>query len=197
NRAAKKKTNKYKQIIDDGYIFIPFAVETFGPWCSEARKFIDSLGKMLFDTTGDSRAKNFLIQRISLAIQRGNGASVMGTLPQCASLDEVFLLPGSSRRKHFPDPSQDAFFPHPDSLAEISSTPRYSRKESLSESKTVTSSVPDNNLVSCGKILLHRSDIELLQGPRWLSDTIIAFYFEYLMESYSEPQNRDIICVSP
>ncbi|KAI8433681.1 hypothetical protein MSG28_015679 [Choristoneura fumiferana] len=39
------------------------------------------------DTTGDRRAGSFLAQRISLAIQRGNAASIFGTMPQGPFLD--------------------------------------------------------------------------------------------------------------
>ncbi|XP_028160173.1 sentrin-specific protease 8 [Ostrinia furnacalis] len=35
-------------------------------------------------------------------------------------------------------------------------------------------------VLSFHEILLHRSDVELLDGPYWLNDTIISFYFEYL-----------------
>lgn len=35
-------------------------------------------------------------------------------------------------------------------------------------------------VLSFHEILLHRSDVDLLDGPYWLNDTIISFYFEYL-----------------
>ncbi|XP_059052758.1 sentrin-specific protease 8 [Achroia grisella] len=35
-------------------------------------------------------------------------------------------------------------------------------------------------VLSFHEILLHQSDIDLLDGPYWLNDTIISFYFEYL-----------------
>jgi hypothetical protein len=42
--------------------------------------------------SGDSRAKFFFYQRISLAIQRGNAASMLGTLPYVTPLEEVHCL---------------------------------------------------------------------------------------------------------
>ncbi|XP_031330809.1 uncharacterized protein LOC116161558 [Photinus pyralis] len=57
------------------------AVETLGPWCREARNFVECLGKRIASITGEPRATSYLRQKISIAIQRGNAASVMGTLP--------------------------------------------------------------------------------------------------------------------
>lgn len=37
-------------------------------------------------------AKTFLFQRLSIAIQQGNAASIWGTLPGIEMLDEVELL---------------------------------------------------------------------------------------------------------
>jgi hypothetical protein len=42
--------------------------------------------------SGDSKSKKFLFERISLAIQRGNAASIRGTFPDCALLSEIFAL---------------------------------------------------------------------------------------------------------
>jgi hypothetical protein len=36
--------------------------------------------------------KKFLFERISLAIQRGNAASIRGTFPDSAILSEIFVL---------------------------------------------------------------------------------------------------------
>jgi hypothetical protein len=41
---------------------------------------------------GDSKFKKFLFERISLAIQRGNAASIRGTFPDSALLSEIFVL---------------------------------------------------------------------------------------------------------
>jgi hypothetical protein len=42
--------------------------------------------------SGDSRATFFFCQRISLAIQCGNAASILGTLPYVTPLEEVHCL---------------------------------------------------------------------------------------------------------
>ena len=89
---AKRKIHKYKSLIEQNYKFIPFAVETMGPWCYEAKKFVDELSKMITIKTNEPRTKSFLKQRISIAIQKGNAASVMGTFAQTESMEEIFYL---------------------------------------------------------------------------------------------------------
>jgi hypothetical protein len=42
--------------------------------------------------TGEKRSTSFLIQRVSIAVQRGNVASILGTLPQGKELEEIFNL---------------------------------------------------------------------------------------------------------
>ncbi len=90
--AAKRKLSKYKEIVEDGHHFLPFAVETLGPWCQEAINFISILGKKITNETGEQRATSFLRQRISIAIQKGNAACIMGTIPSCRSLEDIFYL---------------------------------------------------------------------------------------------------------
>lgn len=51
-------------------------------------------------------------------------------------------------------------------------------------------------VLSFHEILLHRSDVDLLDGPHWLNDTIISFYFEYL-EKVIFRKTNDILFVSP
>jgi hypothetical protein len=46
----------------------------------------------LIAESGDSESKKFLFERFSLAIQRGNAASIRGTFPDSALLSEIFVL---------------------------------------------------------------------------------------------------------
>lgn len=91
-RAANMKINKYKKLQEQNYLIIPFAVETIGPWCSEAIKFTNELGKLMSKATGEQRAKLFFMQNISLAIQRGNAASIMKSYPKSESMNEIFYI---------------------------------------------------------------------------------------------------------
>lgn len=90
--AATRKRNHYKELIDNNYFFLPFAVETFGPWCKEAKEFIKCIGQLITNITGEPRTTTYLIQRISIEIQRHNAACVMGSLPTSNSLDELFFI---------------------------------------------------------------------------------------------------------
>ncbi|KAF9799652.1 hypothetical protein SFRURICE_014626 [Spodoptera frugiperda] len=51
-------------------------------------------------------------------------------------------------------------------------------------------------VLSFHSILLHQSDIHLLNGPYWLNDTIISFYFEYL-EKKTFKNAKELLFVSP
>lgn len=51
-------------------------------------------------------------------------------------------------------------------------------------------------VLSFHNILLHVSDVELLDGPHWLNDTVISFYFEYL-EKVVFSKTNNLLFVSP
>ncbi|CAH2262710.1 jg11285 [Pararge aegeria aegeria] len=57
--AEQAKRRKYENL-DSSFIFVPFGVETLGPW----------------GQSGD------------LAIQRGNAASILGTVPRCGGFED-------------------------------------------------------------------------------------------------------------
>jgi hypothetical protein len=90
--ACKRKHSKYSSIISSNYVFKGLAFETLGPWCKEAIDFINVIGNRLIAESGDSKSKKFIFERISLAIQRGNAASIRGTFPDSAILSEIFVL---------------------------------------------------------------------------------------------------------
>ena len=86
-----KKIAKYARLAE-GHEFVPIAIETLGSWGQRGLMFINELGRRTTVLSGDSRATNFLKQRMSLAVQRGNAAAVLGTMlhtheddyPSCA-----------------------------------------------------------------------------------------------------------------
>ena len=90
-QAEKSKLTKYDYLLNN-YYFVPVANETFGSWGQLGLKFIQDLGTRIADRTGEKRSASFLFQSISIATQRGNAASVLGTLPCNKKLDEIFLL---------------------------------------------------------------------------------------------------------
>ena len=71
---------------------MPVAVETMGSWAPMGLKFVKEIGTRIADASGEKRSTSFLFQAISVAIQRGNAASVAGTIPNARQLDEIYHL---------------------------------------------------------------------------------------------------------
>ena len=92
--AATLKRRKYANLIGD-CVFVPFGVETMGSWGPSARAFFKDLRQRLVDATRDRDAGLFLAQRISIAIQRGNAAWILDTMPRPSDLDFFILVWGS------------------------------------------------------------------------------------------------------
>jgi hypothetical protein len=86
-----EKRRKYS-CTSDTYHFTPVCAETLGCWGPEAIKFLNEVGRRITDKSKEARATTFLYQRISMAIVRGNSASVIGTLPSQKFLDELLFL---------------------------------------------------------------------------------------------------------
>ena len=89
--AESRKRSKYSSLAAT-YYFVPVAVETLGALGEEAVAFISDLGRRIAATTGEPRSSAFLFQRLSVAVQRGNAASVSGTCRPSAKLDDFFYL---------------------------------------------------------------------------------------------------------
>lgn len=54
----------------------------------------------------------------------------------------------------------------------------------------------DNIVNSIGDAVVCESDVKLLEGPHWLSDRIIGFYFEY-MHKYMFEDSKNLCFISP
>lgn len=77
-QAERRKHNHYVDL-KKNYFFAPVSFETFGTMGSDTKKFIDAIGKHLQIVTGDLRAKDYFLQRISVELQRGNAVSILCT----------------------------------------------------------------------------------------------------------------------
>ena len=84
--AADAKIRKYADL-PRAVTFVPVAVETLGPICSDGIEFITELGRRIASVSGDTRDTAFLFQRISIAVQRGNAASVLVPLSLVSDSD--------------------------------------------------------------------------------------------------------------
>jgi hypothetical protein len=94
NEAEEKKRSKYA-CLSTAFHFVPIAVETMGSLGDDADNFVHDLGRRIMTLTGERRATEFLLQRLSVAIQRGNAASVLGTVDWQTNnnnLDAIYYL---------------------------------------------------------------------------------------------------------
>ena len=87
NQAEQQKTEKYAHL-SASHLFVPFAVETSGVFGPEALSLLEDIGRRIRAETGEPRSFQFLLQGVSVAIQRGNAASVLGT---AHVIDNVFF----------------------------------------------------------------------------------------------------------
>ena len=87
----KMKLGKYKSLLKD-YYMVPFAVETLGAFGQEGSNLVKSLVKSIQAKTGEKRSTFYLFQSISMAVQRGNAASILGTAKTGEQLDEIYYL---------------------------------------------------------------------------------------------------------
>ena len=78
--AGASKIGKFRELLDNGYIFKPMALEVQGSFGESSEIFITRLCKMLCRSHDDQRAGSFLKQRISMALQIGKVACVLGTV---------------------------------------------------------------------------------------------------------------------
>ena len=73
--AEGRKRRRYDDI-SRRYLFRPVAVETSGALGPDSHSFLKELGRRIAETTGDRRDKERLMQRISVAVVRGNATAV-------------------------------------------------------------------------------------------------------------------------
>src|SRR6218665_293672 len=78
--AANRKALKYAAL-PTTHVFQPVDIETLGPLDPSACDFINQIGSRMSAITGDRRETAFLFQRLSMAIQRFNLVTFLGTFP--------------------------------------------------------------------------------------------------------------------
>ena len=81
--AAEFKNRKYSAL-SSSHQFVPFALETLGPICRAASDLITELSRRTSERSGESREGDFLFQRLSIAVQRGNAAALHCTFGEFA-----------------------------------------------------------------------------------------------------------------
>ena len=83
-RAEALKQTKYAELAASGdFEFAPIAIETLGAWGPAALSICGEIGGRIAAQTGDMRSFAFFRQRLDIAVQKGNAASVIGTFSTC------------------------------------------------------------------------------------------------------------------
>ena len=90
DKAERFKHNHYRRL-KENYLFTPLAFESLGCMGPETKKFVEKLGSLMKAASGETRSTDYLLQKISIAIQRGNAACILGTLGR-NSVDDFYLL---------------------------------------------------------------------------------------------------------
>ena len=88
--ASVKKTYKYSTL-PSGYIFQPVSFESLGPQNASALNSPSEVSRRLSSFSGNSRETSFLIQRLSMLIQRFNSALIMDSF--CSSDEDPDMQP--------------------------------------------------------------------------------------------------------
>ena len=89
--AANQKQRKY-HALENRFIVQSIDFETMGSWGADAKACHTEVGTRVKQATGNVRSMEFLRQRVSMEIQRGNAAAVMGTVESSKEWDGLFLL---------------------------------------------------------------------------------------------------------
>ena len=90
--AEARKTEKYRELTDNGFIFQPVALEVQGSLGESSEIFITRLCKMLCRSHDDQRAGSFLKQRISMAFQIDKAACVLETVSDREAFEEIYYI---------------------------------------------------------------------------------------------------------
>ena len=78
DKSVISKTQNYQSILQS-HLFTPIAIETAGVWNNQAREFIKELGKRITTVTGEIKETSYIFQQVSVAIQRCNMLSFIGS----------------------------------------------------------------------------------------------------------------------
>ena len=90
-KALRAKETKYADL-PQSYIFMPIAMETMGSWACDSLRFLQDLSNRMAAITGEPRSTSFLLQSISMVVQRCNAISILGTVPSSKDFAGVFYL---------------------------------------------------------------------------------------------------------
>ena len=95
--AEERKLIKYAELIPN-YFFVPVAMETTGVWGKDGLRFIKEVGRRISMETSEPRATSYLLQRMSISLQKYNAACILGTHPKAQNLNEEISFSGLKQK---------------------------------------------------------------------------------------------------
>ena len=79
DQAEKRKSDKYSNMYPNMYLLAPVVIETLGVFGKQTLSFLKDLACHVRKVSGEVQSFTYLLQRLTVAVQRGNAVSVLGT----------------------------------------------------------------------------------------------------------------------
>jgi hypothetical protein len=100
NQAENAKRNKYSGL-PARYMLTPIAFESLGVMGEDTKKFMNSIGERLKVAMREPKAKEYLLQRISIQIQRGNAHIIKAAISRGEGLQDFDEYPHKPNFNNF------------------------------------------------------------------------------------------------
>ena len=84
--AEERKVKKY-DCLKTMYEVEPIGLETSGAFGHNAQKIVRKIGDKISAITGEKKSQEYLVQSLSIALQRGNARCIMMSLPATESMN--------------------------------------------------------------------------------------------------------------
>ena len=88
SKAEALKLRKYAHLAAS-HVFIPFVIDSAGVWGRAADNLVKEIARLIKANCAENRALEFLRQRISLAVARGNARLLSAAFPALEQMDDL------------------------------------------------------------------------------------------------------------
>ena len=91
SNAENRKFAIYENLHEQ-YDVNPVCVETLGCWGHHGMNLVEEIGKIITTESGEKRSTSYLFKAIGILVQRGNCASILGTVANHKTLEKIYYL---------------------------------------------------------------------------------------------------------